>query len=379
MTGEAADTENSGPTSPQPASGSGSSWETLSGAAAPNIPANNLPHRRKRPFLATPLDGTESVPHIRPHLNEYHLRSERSQMWLPMFLFAATCLSTFLAGLLLWEPSRILYGFDPDPLRVMAERQTILRMMDVGRGFVYMVCVIGILFAHEMGHYVATRIYKIPSSLPYFIPFPIAPVGTMGAVIAMKGHQANRKEIFDIGIAGPLAGLVFAIPITWYGIAGLDLTVPGQGAYRYDLPLIMRWMYAFIHPGAPVVREVYASQINAMFMAGWVGLLITGLNMLPVSQLDGGHVTYTIFGSYSRWIARLFVIGAIAYMSYRYFFMGEPPIWILMLILVFVIGLYHPPTSDDKVPLGWGRIVLGIASLAIPVLCFPPRGLMPTF
>jgi len=348
--------------------------------AASDISANKFPPaRRKEPYLAIPHDETESFSPVEPALSEYHLRSQRTQLWLPIFLFLATCLSTFLAGLLLWEPNRIFYGISADPIRVMAERQAILRLIDVGRGLAYMVCVIGILFAHEMGHYVVTRIYKIPSSLPYFIPFPIAPIGTMGAVIAMKGKQANRKEIFDIGIAGPLAGLVLAIPIAWYGVASLDLSNPGYGTYRYDLPLIVRWMYAFIHPGAPAVRDIYASQVNAMFMAGWVGLLVTGLNMLPVSQLDGGHVTYTIFSSYSRRITRAFVVGAVAYMSYQYLFKGEPPIWILMLILIFLIGLYHPPTSDDTVPLGWRRIVLGLISLAIPVVCFPPRGLIPSF
>ena len=235
-----------------------------------------------------------------------------------------------------------------------------------------MVCVIAILFAHEMGHYVATRIYKIPSTLPFFIPFPIAPIGTMGAVIAMKGQQADRKEIFDIGIAGPLAGLVLAIPIVWLGVAQIEPGSPGVGSYRYDLPLLVRWMYSFQHPNAPAVTEVFASQVNAMFMAGWVGLLITGLNMLPVSQLDGGHVTYTLFGRHSRLIARVFVGVALSYMILNRIF-----IWMLMLGLIFLIGLYHPPTSDDSIPLGRGRILLGCLSLLIPVLCFPPRGLMP--
>ena len=108
-----------------------------------------------------------------------------------------------------------------------------------------------------------------------------------------------------------------------------------------------------------------------MFMAGWVGLLVTGLNMLPVSQLDGGHVTYTLFGKHSRWIARLFIGIAIVYMVYNQVMM-----WTVMLILIFLIGIDHPPTSDDSIPLGRGRIILGALSLLIPVLCFPPRGLL---
>ena len=125
------------------------------------------------------------------------------------------------------------------------------------------------------------------------------------------------------------------------------------------------------HPGEPGITELYASQFNAPFMAGWVGLLITGLNMLPISQLDGGHVVYTLFGRKSRWINRLFVLTAIAYMVW-----AQVLVWWLMLFLVMLIGIYHPPTSNDSVPLGRFRLALGWLSLLIPILCFPPRGLI---
>lgn len=331
---------------------------------------------KQEPYLATPIPGPfeatfagRSVP---TPLTNQHLRSPQTGWWLPAFLLVATCISTFFAGAMSWEPHIVVSLFQPEAAAsvMMSIRQSILR--HAAQGGMYMFCVIAILFAHEMGHYVATRIYKIPATLPFFIPFPIAPIGTMGAVIAMKGQQANRREIFDIGIAGPLAGLVFAIPILWFGVANLDLTTQGFGSYRYDLPLLVRWIYSVAHPNAPAVTEVYASQVNAMFMAGWVGLLITGLNMLPLSQLDGGHITYTLFGRHSRWIARAFIGIAIGYMVYNQVY-----IWTLMLVLIFFIGLYHPPTSDDRVQLGIGRVVLGLLSLLIPVLCFPPRGLIP--
>ena len=124
-------------------------------------------------------------------------------MLVPVALLIATCASTFFAGAMSWEPHNVFNSFQTMPAEdaTMQLRQEILR--SGGQGLVYMLCVISILFAHEMGHYIATRIYRIPSTLPFFIPFPIAPIGTMGAVIAMKGQEANRKEIFDIGIAGP--------------------------------------------------------------------------------------------------------------------------------------------------------------------------------
>ena len=328
---------------------------------------------RARPIL---------VPQIQPRNTMGVLRSDPpllDQLWLPVFLLVATCLSTFFAGAMSWQHTWVMESILSGSLgaeKLMLMRRAVLSHW--GQGFTYMACVVGILFAHEMGHYVATRIYKVPASFPFFIPFFPAPIGTMGAVIAMQNQKANRKEIFDIGIAGPLAGLVLAIPIICLGIAQLDVAILARPMFsdsaldmRYDMPLLVRWLYAWLHPQhVPMPSALYASQVNPMFMAGWVGLLITGLNMLPLSQLDGGHVTYTLFGKHSRTITRVFIGIAILYMVWK-----QVLVWALMLLLIFAIGIYHPPTSDDTVPLGRTRIILGSLSLLIPVLCFPPRGL----
>jgi membrane-associated protease RseP (regulator of RpoE activity) len=270
-----------------------------------------------------------------------------------------------------WEPLRVTA---PSPGFVVEYGESYVRrsiLANYGQGLHYMLCVMSILLAHEMGHFLATLRYRIPASLPYFLPFPIAPIGTMGAVIGMEGQRANRREIFDIGLAGPIAGLVVAVPILWIGIGQLDLTGAPHGNFRYDCPLLVRWMIGQQHPDQAQLDLLRTSQVNPCFMAGWVGLLITGLNMLPVSQLDGGHVTYTLFGRNAHWLARLFVVGAIAYIWY-----ARAMVWSLMVVLVLFIGTDHPPTADDRVPLGWPRTLLGLASLSIPVLCFPPRGLM---
>jgi len=237
-----------------------------------------------------------------------------------------------------------------------------------------MACVLAILLTHEMGHFLATLRYGIPASLPFFIPFPISPVGTMGAVIGMDGRQADRKEMFDIGLAGPLAGLAVALPILLIGIHHLDLSAPGHGPFRLDLPLVVRSVLAAYpppgyEPGAADANQIWCSHLNPYFMAGWVGLLITGLNMLPVSQLDGGHVSYALFGWRSRWVARGFMVVAIGYMIAT----GTWDRWIVMVLLILLIGTGHPPTRDDTAKLGWLRVALGLASLAIPVLCFPPQ------
>jgi membrane-associated protease RseP (regulator of RpoE activity) len=283
-------------------------------------------------------------------------RPPRRRVLLPFILFAVTCLSTFWAGATDWEPV------------APAARRVALSNWD--QGLTYMACVLAILLTHELGHFFATVWYRIPASLPIFIPFPITPIGTMGAVIGMDGRTANRKEIFDIGIAGPLAGLLAAVPILWMGISQLDLTGPVYGMERYDCPLLVEWMIRALRPEAGAVSAIRSSQLNAYFMAGWVGLLITGLNMLPVSQLDGGHVIYALFGRRAHWIARGFIFAAILFIV-----LGEALIWSPMVILVILLGTDHPPTADDTVELGSWRTALGYGSLLIPILCFPLRGI----
>jgi Zn-dependent protease len=290
----------------------------------------------------------------------------RRRKRLPLILFVITCVSTFWAGAVGWIPLQYLvdwfFSQDAMPIR----RVMVSHWQD---GLIFMLCLLAILLTHEMGHFLAALRYHIPASLPFFLPFPISPFGTMGAVIGMDGLRANRKEMFDIGLAGPLAGLVVAIPVLLTGIQQLDLTAPGHGPFQLDTPLSVRLiMEVSPPPGYTSGDEVWYSQLNPYFMAGWVGLLITGLNMLPVSQLDGGHVIYTLFGKHARWIARGFMLVAISYIVYT-----RAYTWSLMLIIVFFIGVDHPPTRDDTVKLGWFRTVLGILSLSIPLLCFPPQ------
>jgi Zn-dependent protease len=276
---------------------------------------------------------------------------------LPVILFLATCLSTFWAGATQWLAI--------PPLELV--RQTLLAHWQ--DGLIYMACVLAILLAHEMGHFVATVRYGIAASFPYFIPFPISPIGTMGAVIGMDGLKADRKELFDIGLAGPLAGLVIAVPMTWIGLAKLDFTQIEYGPFAVDLPLFARLAMHYIQPpGYSQETVIWFSQFNPYLVAGWVGLLITGLNMIPVSQLDGGHVSYALLGRKAHWIARLIVVLAV----FQVVISGTWS-WTLMILLVLFIGPDHPPTRDDNVPLGRTRIALGCASILIPVFCFPLR------
>lgn len=289
----------------------------------------------------------------------------RRRWKLPLVLFGLTCISTFLAGMSRWHPSVLM-------LTAFVEGMMPIRracLANWSDGLLYTGAVLSILLAHEMGHFIATLVHRIPASYPFFLPFPISPLGTLGAVIGMDGSRANRREIFDIGLAGPIAGLVVAVPLFVIGLRQVDLTQYQYGAYQLDLPLAARWlMQALGTPGYEPGIMVWQAQLNPLFMAGWVGFFVTGLNMLPVSQLDGGHVIYTLFGRTAHWVARIFMVTAIVYMLIS---------WNLglsvMIGLILFIGVDHPPTRDDAVPLGWFRVTLGLLSLAIPLLCFPLR------
>lgn len=285
---------------------------------------------------------------------------------LPAILFLATCFSTFWVGITKWSPitpfQESLYAGN-----IMNLRLLVLENWQVG--LTYMFAVILIILVHEMGHFITTLIYRVPASFPFFLPFPANPIGTLGAVIGMHGYAADRKQIFDIGIAGPIAGLFIAVPVAWFGVAQLDLTSSPFGGLGFRLPLLMQWFAeASQVPGYDSANNVvWLNQLNPLFVAGWVGMLITGLNMMPVGQLDGGHVTYTLFGQTAHIIARLTLVLAIAFMVYHQSFM-----LVLMVILLLLVGTDHPPTRDDDIKLGFFRWTLGLSSLVIPVLCFPP-------
>ena len=287
---------------------------------------------------------------------------------LPVVLFLLTCASTFWVGVCQWTPNLIepwiaaIGGLSLLPLRE-------LLLANWESGLIYMTCVLTILLLHEFGHFFMTVYYRVPASFPYFLPFPLNPLGTLGAVIGMQGNAADRKQIFDIGIAGPLAGLVAAVPIAYYGVSQLDLTGPDYGGLGFRLPLLLDWFAKATEvPGYQTGKIVFLNKLNPWFVAGWVGMLVTGLNMMPVGQLDGGHVTYTMFGKAAHVIAQLVIVLAIGYMVFHLNFMLG-----LMVVLVLLMGPKHPPTLDDSVPLGVFRYALGLASLSIPVLCFPPR------
>jgi Zn-dependent protease len=238
-----------------------------------------------------PIPASASPPTAAPasvESPERHLPIRR-RVVLPLVLFLATCASTF------WVGSQAGVA----PANIVRNLPGAITFRDVGvygiwsSGLVYMTAVMTILFAHEMGHFFFCLRHRVPASLPFFIPMPTGPLGTMGAVIGMQSSTANRRELFDVGLAGPLAGLIVALPIAWYGILTAEpFPVNVKPTWHFQDPLLFKALIAYLHPDLPAGRELTA---NPLYMAGWVGMLITGLNMMPISQLDGGHVAYALF------------------------------------------------------------------------------------
>lgn len=279
-------------------------------------------------------------------------------------LFLLTMLSTFLVGsgyfpleyILGWIFPRFgdylqqtFRPHDPDLIMVRACRQ----------GLEYSVPLMSILFFHEMGHYLQSVWNRVPASLPYFIPMPIPPMGTMGAVIFQGRGVATRRQMFDIAVWGPLAGLAVTIPVLWYGLSIAEYRPrPDTGPLQFSQPLIIQWMISAIHGPAPEGRTI-ALDDNGIAFAGWVGVLITAMNLLPVGQLDGGHILYTLIGRKAHLVAHAVILGGFTYMVVNNNFSFS-----LLLILLLMTGIKHPPTADDREKLGVGRHILGWLTLS---------------
>ncbi len=287
----------------------------------------------------------------------------RRRVWLPLLLFIATCMTTLLAGGL--DQGVFAAGKVIDS-RGVAYALAHGLLEGLGHGWKYALPLMTILVCHEAGHFIQARRNGVWASYPHFLPVPLPPLGTLGAVIVMEPRMGNRRALFDIGITGPLAGLV---PTLIFCVVGLHLSEHTPGYDQFGDPLLMQWMAHWIL-GPPPPGEVV--MIHPVGFAGWVGLLITALNLLPIGQLDGGHVLYALLRK-KAWIVASILLAvlatgvAIAAIGHGYW------VWTLMLVLLMIMGPIHPPTGNDNVSLGPVRILLGWLTLA-----FIPIGLTPT-
>ena len=298
-------------------------------------------------------------------------------------LFILTVITTILAGTMLAAPELavpepslsgpldyLLYV----PLSYLYSIIELLRYAFshpkvIGEGAKFSASLIAILFSHEMGHYLACRHYRVNATPPYFIPAPpLFLAGTFGAFIKIRSAIPSRRALFDIGLAGPLAGFVVALPVTVIGVltAGPPLP-PGDHWMFFNDPLLIRLISKLV--GLPLDPN---TPTNPYYMAAWIGLLVTSLNLMPVGQLDGGHGTFALFGGRAHKI-----IGRLAFMTMAalaflgFWWHGSPSGFLYAVLLAVMMKVPHPQPGVME-PLGTKRIVIAIVTLLVFVLCFLP-------
>ena len=234
-------------------------------------------------------------------------------------------------------------------------------------GFLYSLSILGILGAHEMGHYIACRRYDVDATLPFFLPFPSLS-GTLGAVIKIREAFPTRTALFDIGVAGPIAGFVVLIPFLFVGMALSNvIRVPAHmEGWSLGEPLLFKFA-SWIVFGR--VADGYSVNMHPMVFAAWFGMLATAWNLLPFSQLDGGHLAYATVGDSSRYVSLVTVAGAVvmAFVSYSWIAMT-----LMMVAMLVFLGPRHPRVVYEYEPLARGRIGLAIFAIVMFVVCFTP-------
>jgi len=239
----------------------------------------------------------------------------------------------------------------------------------LAEGLTFSAALLTILMAHEMGHYLACRYYGVSATLPFFIPAPpLFLAGTFGAFIKMKSPIPSRRALFDIGLAGPLAGFVMLLPIALVGILTLQ-PAPSpvrSGAIIFNDPPLFRMI-------AKVTgRNLVDALPNPYYMAAWIGLLVTSLNLMPVGQLDGGHGTFASFGPRAhKFIGRLAFIIMVAIALLGYFWHGSPSGFLYTILLGIMLRVSHPAPQEWE-PLGSRRIIIGVITLGVFALSFWP-------
>ena len=304
---------------------------------------------RFRPFGYTPfLQAGQGLTWVRalPFVDVVMPSKPRTNI----VLFLLTVLSTIVAG------SQAFFAFNPfvEPRRLL-------------EGVPFAFTLLAILGTHEFGHYFTARAYGASVSLPYFIPAPPPLLfGTLGAIIRMRSPARDRNSLFDIAAAGPLAGLVVALPALWIGLGWSKVAaVPSGGSVSFGDSLLLRFMTWLAFGPLPPGHDVF---VHPVALAGWVGLFVTALNLIPVGQLDGGRIAYALFGARHRQISIatflcLLALGAVT---------GAGNWFVWAFLLLFVMGFHHQPPLDDLSPLSPGRYAVGFLCLLLLIILIPP-------
>lgn len=264
-----------------------------------------------------------------------------------VMLFLLTVVTTLLAG-------SFLEGGNPFD-----------RIEDLAMGLPFSFTLLAIIGCHEFGHYFMCKKHGVAATLPYFIPAPppIFPIGTLGAVIKIRAPITNNRTLFDIGVGGPIAGLIVAIPALFIGLDMSEIReIDTEGSLIFGNPIIMKIISRIVFGEIPEGFDIY---INSIAIAGWVGLIVTAFNLLPIGQLDGGHIAYALLGKRQAWLGYI-VFFALFPLSLLW--AG----WVFLIFISLLIRIRHPIGITNLEPLDIRRKILGVVCLVMFVVCFMP-------
>ena len=289
----------------------------------------------------------------------------RDRVWLHILLLVLTIASTTVVGA--EHYFSFIDGFSGTAPAVPV-------MAALVRGLWYSGTILLILGCHELGHYFACRYYDVDASLPFFLPVPFLLTGTMGAFIRIREPIPEKRMLFDIGIAGPIAGFLVIVPATFVGMAMSNVVqLPADQSSLVELgePLLFKvaeWLFWGTPP------DGYTINMHPIVFAAWFGMLATALNLFPIGQLDGGHIAYAVLGRRSTYVtfAMIGVALALAYFSSSWI------VWtVLTIAMLFAFGFRHPHVYDEDVPLDRARLALAFFALVMFIVCFTPAPIRP--
>ena len=291
------------------------------------------------------------------------------RLWVQVLLFALTLVSTtFFGGCHYYNFTLDLASANLPQLATPSATELFGSPLFYLHGLWYSLTILAILGCHEMGHYVACLRYDVIATRPFFLPAPVL-TGTLGAFIRIKSRIPNKTALFDIGIAGPIAGFVVAVPALFLGLmlSRIDkLPQDSSGLVELGEPLLFKFA-AWLVWGH--VADGYSINMHPMAFAAWFGLLATALNLFPIAQLDGGHISYAVLGAKST-IVTIVMVGVAIFLA------TTSTSWIvwtgLLITMIATLGPRHPPTLYDDEPLDAKRVWLAALAMLILVLCFTP-------